>query len=118
MLPPIYSWLNTSAVQTLVDRRVYRHGNAPQDTTRPYVTWSLVFGLPDNELSAPPVSDRYTIQIDCWHPEDSGVEELAVAVRDAIEAYAHITGMPVNERDAETKLYRIALQADVLLNRE
>jgi hypothetical protein len=119
MLPPIYTWLKVTAVQAIIGNppRAYRHGDAPQDTTKPYVTWALVSGVPDNELSKAPKSDRYTVQVDCWHTTDAGVEQLATAVRNAIEPYAHMTSMPVNNRDAETKLYRMALQFDVLQTR-
>jgi hypothetical protein len=119
MLPPIFSWLKTLAVQNIIGTppRAYRHGDAPQDTTRPYVTWFLVVGTPDNELSETPGSDRYTIQVDCWHQTDAGIEALAVAVRDALEPYGHMTSMPINARDVETRLYRIAMQFDILQNR-
>lgn len=120
MLPPVYRTL--SAVGTVTDivgdpPRIYRHGSAPQDTTRPYVTWFMVVGVPTNTMSEVPTSDRCTIQIDCWHQTDAGVEELADAVRDAIEPVAHCTGVPINTREAETKLYRIALQFDWWLDR-
>lgn len=120
MLPPIYTWLKASiAVKAIIGNtpRAYRHGDAPQDTTQPYVTWALVAGVPDNELSATPKSDRYTVQVDCWHQTDAGVESLATAVRNAVEPYSHMTSIPINNRDAETKLYRIALQFDVLQTR-
>lgn len=120
MLPPIFTWLKASnAVKAIIGTtpRAFRHGDAPQDTTQPYVTWQLVTGVPDNVLNTVPPSDRYTVQVDCWHQTDKGVEDLAKAVRNAIEPYAHMTGMPVNEREKETKLYRIALQFDVLQSR-
>lgn len=120
MLPPIYTWLKAStAVKAIIGNtpRAYRHGDAPQDTTQPYVTWNLVAGVPDNQLSGVPPSDRYTVQVDCWHQTDAGVDSLATAVRNAIEPYAHMTSMPVNNRDPETKLYRMALQFDVLQSR-
>jgi hypothetical protein len=120
MLPPIFTWLKASnAVKAIIGNtpRAFRHGDAPQDTTQPYVTWQLVTGVPDNVLNTVPPSDRYTVQVDCWHQTDKGVEDLAKAVRNAIEPYAHMTGMPVNEREKETKLYRIALQFDVLQSR-
>jgi len=121
MPPPIYTWLKAASAVTAIigsnPTRAFRHGDAPQDVTRPYVTWALVAGVPDNELSAVPKSDRYTVQIDCFHATDTGVESLAVAVRNSIEAYAHMTSIPINNRDNETKLYRIALQFDVLQTR-
>lgn len=120
MLPPIFTWLKASnAVKNLIGTtpRAFRHGDAPQDTNKPYVTWQLVAGVPDNILNTVPPSDRYTVQVDCWHQTDVGVEQLAAAVRNAIEPFAHMTGMPVNEREKDTKLYRIALQFDVLQSR-
>ena len=116
MLPPVFQTLKTSqAVKDFVGTspaRIYRMGNAPQDTDKPYLTWILVTGTPENQLSGTPPIDRMTVQVDCWHPTDKGVELLATAARDAIEPYAHMTSMPVNEREPETKLYRIALEFD------
>lgn len=118
MLPPIYTWLKDSAaVQAIAGTRVYRHASAPQDTTRPYVTWQMIAGVPENNLTATPPIDRISVQVDCWHQTDAGVENLAIAVRDAIEPYAHMTGMPINEREVETKLYRIGLQFDCWVDR-
>jgi hypothetical protein len=120
MLPLIYPMLKaSSAVKAIIGNtpRAYRHGDAPQDTTKPYVTWQLVSGNPDNHLSGVPVSDRYSVQVDCWHQTDAGVEQLATAVRNAIEPHAHLISIPVNERERDTKLYRIALQFDVLQSR-
>lgn len=118
MLPRVFEVLkNAPSVTAIVGTRVYRHGSAPQDTTRPYVTWQLVAGTPENNLSSTPPIDRMTVQVDCWHQTDAGIEVLATAVRDAIEPVAHMTGMPVNEREQATKLYRIALQFDWFVDR-
>jgi hypothetical protein len=118
MLPPVFTTLkNAPDVTDIVASRIYRQGAAPQDTTRPYVTWFLVTGTPENELSATPSIDRMTVQIDCWHQTDAGVEALAVAVRDACEPLAHMTSIVVNEREPETKLYRFGLQFDWFVSR-
>lgn len=121
MLPNILTVLAAaSAVTAIVGTtpvRVYRHGSAPQDTARPYITWSVVTGEPANTLSELPGIDRQTIQVDCWHPADAGIEALATAVRNAIEPYAHLTATLINEREPDTKLYRIALQFDWWLPR-
>lgn len=120
MLPPIYQLFKSStAVKNIIGNnpRVYRHGSAPQDTTKPYVTWQLISGVPENSLSETPKIDRQSIQVNCWHQTDSGVEELAIAVRNSLETVCHITATPINEREIETKLYRISLQADYWLDR-
>lgn len=120
MLPPVFATLRaSSAVVALLGDppRVYRHGDAPQDGPRPYVAWSLISNLPENNLSDLPPVDHQVIQVDCWSKTDQEVEQLAIAVRDAIEPHAHMTGMPVNERERDTKLYRISLQFDWWLSR-
>lgn len=122
MLPPVFQTLKASAdVKAIVGTnppRIYRHGVAPQDVTKPYITWFLVSGTPENTLSETPATDRMSVQVDCWHLTDSGVETLAQAVRDAIEPNAHMTGIVLNERDAETKLFRLALGFDFWPARE
>jgi hypothetical protein len=114
--PPVFQTLKTSeTVKAIVGTnppRIYRHGAAPQDVTRPYITWQLVAGVPENHLSGLPQIDRQTVQVDCWHPVDSGVEQLALAVRDVIEPVAHMTIAPIDSRDVETRLFRVTLQFD------
>jgi hypothetical protein len=118
MLPPIYSTLRSSAaVLALVATKIFRHGAAPQDCAAPYITWSIVIGTPENMLSETPQIDRLVVQIDCWHTKDAGVEELSAAVRNAMEPYAHMTSILLDEQEPETKLYRIGLQFDWWLNR-
>lgn len=118
MLPPIYRVLkDSSAVAAIVQTRIYRHGDAPQNLERPYVTWFLVSGTPENQLSGLPGHDRCSVQVDAWHPGDSGVQDLAEAVRDALEPVAHMTGVVINERERETRLYRIGMQFDYWLER-
>lgn len=126
MFPPVFATLKASqAVKNIVGvnpPRIFRHGSAPQrpdglPLSDPYVTWFLVVGTPENNLSDLPPVDRMTVQVDCWHQTDSGIETLAEAVRDAIEPVAHMTGIVVNLRETETKLYRIGMQFDHWLDR-
>jgi hypothetical protein len=118
MLPPVYNTLRaSSAVVQIVDDRIWRHNIAPQDGARPYLTWFLVTNLPDNHLSGLPPSDHMTVQVDCWADSDEQAEELAIAVRDAIEPYAHMTGQPIDAREPGTKLWRMALEFDWIMLR-
>jgi len=121
MLPPVFTTLRaSSAVTNIVGSnppRVYRHGRAPQDATRPYVTWFVVSAPPENQLSGTPPVDRVSIQVDCWNTDDAEVEALAKAVRDAIEPLAHMTAVLLDDFEAETKLYRIAMQFDWFIDR-
>lgn len=118
MLPPIYTLLSgNSAVAALVSTRIYPHGEAPQEVAIPYVTWFLVAGMPENRLDSLPDIDRCTVQVDCWHPTSAGVVTLATAVRNALEPVCHVTEILLNQRELETRLYRLALQLDYFLPR-
>lgn len=117
MLPNITTMLKTEEITAIVGKRVYRHGNAPQDSDKPYITWQAYSVVPENNLSDKPPIDRISLQIDCWHLTDSGIEQLATLVRNAMEDHAHMTGVPIDERDNETKLFRMAMQFDVWLDR-
>jgi hypothetical protein len=118
MLPPIYTILSSNtAVAAIAADRIYPHGEAPQNVERPYVTWFLVSGLPENELDGLPDVDRCAVQIDCWADDGTGAVQLASAVRDAIEPHAHVTNIALNGKEPETGLYRFAIQTDYWLSR-
>ncbi len=122
MLPAVFQLLKAStAVKAIVGTnppRIYRHGSAPQDVAKPFITWTLISGVPENNLSDPVPLDRMSVQIDCWHPSDAGIDTLATAVRDAIEPTSHMTSVVLDTRDPETKLYRMALQFDIFNGRD
>lgn len=121
MLPPVFQLLKASAaVKNIVGTnppRIYRHGAAPQDATKPYITWQLIAGIPENNLSDPPPVDRMTVQVDCWHQFDGGVEDLAAAARDALEVAGYLTGVIGDLKEPETKLFRMSLQVDLFNGR-
>lgn len=118
MLPNVYGILRTnSTVVSTVDKRIYRHGSAPQNVQKPYITWFVSTGQPENVLNAPPCFDRDTIQIDCWSETDEGIETLAYAVRDALDSNLITNRMMINSRETDTKLYRIAIEADFIASR-
>jgi hypothetical protein len=122
VFPPVFQTLKASnAVKAFVGTnppRIYAHADAPQGVTTPYITWFVVSGLPENNLSDTPPVDSITVQVDCWHKDKASVKLLATAVRDAIEPVAHMTGMPVDLREPETLLYRIGLEFEWWLSRE
>lgn len=118
MLPPIYAILTSAApVTAIVAQRIFPHGEAPQGILEPYVTWFVVSAPPEIVLDGTPPHDAFTIQVDCWHQDSAGLLSLASSVRSALEAQCNVTNMILNQRDAETRLYRIALQLDYFLNR-
>lgn len=118
MLPNIYSILRAnSTVLGTVSTRIYRHGNAPQDVVKPYITWFVVSGIPELQISGTPCNDVDTIQIDIWHETDTGVESLAYAVRNALDLAGYSNQIILDLRETDTKLYRIGIQTDVIRSR-
>jgi hypothetical protein len=120
LLPPVFALLKAAPAVTAILGalpKVYRHGLAPQGTVAPYVVWMVIAGDPQNTLSETPGVDRLTIQVDCYDTTDGGVETLAAAVRDALEPSMYLTGIPIDDREPDTALYRIGLQFDVWQSR-
>lgn len=120
ILPPVFALLKAAPAVTSIlgaNPKVYRHGIAPQGTAAPYAVWLVVGADPENNLSDAPPADRIVIQVDCYHTTDGGVEQLAQAVRDALEPHMHLTGIPIDQREPDTGLYRIGLQFDIWLSR-
>lgn len=120
MLPAVFQTLKTAAVLAIVGGtpvRIFRHGAAPQDIEKPYVTWFEVSGQPYDQLSGAPCGDFDSVQIDCWSKSDTQVEQLAEAIRDAVDAAGIANRIVVNLRDPDTKLYRIGLEADFINSR-
>lgn len=119
MLPLVYPLLNVApAVTALIGTppRVYRHGSAPQNVLKPYVTWSIPGGFAENTLEAAD-ADVFRVQVDCWSDDDAQVETLAAAVRDAIEPAANLIAYIADERDPVTQRFRISFTFDFIVIR-
>lgn len=118
MLAPIFETISTPAVQAIVGSRIYGKGHAPQRTPTPYITWQTIVGDPYTNLSDAPHADNDAIQIDCWTgPADDqeGIcNQLAKAVRDAIDAAGQTCRIIIDTRETDTKLFRIGLQVEFI----
>lgn len=119
MFPPVYQTLRaSSAVVGFVGDRIGPHGEVGQNETRPYITWQVASDDPHVNLSDPPPSDFTTIQIDCYNSDARGVVDMAAAVRAALDAEMIVNRVIVNNRDFDTKLYRVGFDADFITQRE
>jgi len=118
VFPPVYQTLRTAAVIAIVGDRIGPHGEVGQNEARPYITWQIAADAPHDNLSDAPPSDFTTVQIDCYHSDAKGVVTLASAVRDALDAAWICNRITVNNRDFDTKLYRIAIDADFITQRD
>lgn len=114
MLPKVYRTIHTPEVAAIVGDRIGRHGEISQTETRPYIVWALISDADYQQLSGPACADLNSVQIDCWHAEDAGVETLAAAVRSALDAAGINNRIVINDRDTETRLYRIGMDADFI----
>lgn len=92
--------------------RVYPSGAAPQDVVRPYLTYTLIAGSPENNLNQIPDIDHFSDQIDIYGLTEDDVLAVGKVVRDALEAVAYITAWLGISQEPDTKLYRLAFQVD------
>lgn len=116
MNPPLFITLsNTPAVTALLGvspLRVYPWGEAPQNSPRPYATYGVYNGLSENYLDRVPDIDNLGTQIDIWAETGVSCNACFVAIRDAIEPIAHVTGFQAAIKDEETQLYHSRLEVD------
>lgn len=118
MLPLVYRLLRSNPeIKQAVGKAIYRHGIAPLDAPRPYITWFLVSNRPELQLSGTPCTDFDLIQVDVWSEGDAEVERIAGLVRGTFEAEGLAVRVVVNSFEDETKLYRIGLEVDFIRSR-
>lgn len=125
MLPSLYALLRADSAVTAIlgsaPMRVYRHGAAPQGVTDPYVTQLVITAIPTLQLDDTPPADVCRIQVSCWSKNDgsgpTGINTLASAVRNAIEARWHITDIRDMGQDPDTMRHRVDLDVTVFDHR-
>jgi hypothetical protein len=112
MFPEVFPYLaNDSDVVGFIGTnpvRCYDYDDAPQRVASPYVVWLVVSTNPENHLDGTPPVDEQTVRLDCWSDDAAEAQELATAVRNAIELDHHMIAAD-NGRDPETKRYRVSL---------
>ena len=117
MLPNVKAVLAVPGVTAIVGNSIYAFDDKPQDVDGAYITWFSPGDSPYEHLSGPPVSDLTSIQIDCYGLDQLTVDELAGAVRRALDAARVSNRLIINTREPDTKLYRMGFEADFILNR-
>jgi hypothetical protein len=118
MIPPIFATLSAAApVTALIGSnpcRCYPFGQAPQGTVIPYVTWQTISGTPTNKLTQGSFYDSMRAQIDCWAATGSAAIALAEVVRTALEPVGVCVSLNLNEKDAETGIYRYSMDFEFI----
>lgn len=124
MAPPIFSICAADpAVTALLGQmptRLFKFGHAPQNVQYPYAVWRTVGGSPENYLGNRPDCDTYTLQVEVYATQSQGTEmaeQIAAALRDAIEPHAHIVSWLGDDVDPETKNYVVRFRVDWIVHR-
>lgn len=115
MFPPIYEvCAANSEVQTALGTpvRLYPFGEAPQGVALPYAVWQTLGGSPENYLKQRPDIDQFSLQVDVYAMSATAARNVAIALRNAIEPVAYITRWNGEDRDQETKNYRVSFDVD------
>lgn len=106
------------AVAAIVGTRIFRDfgGTSP---AADYVVWSMLAAVPDNHLSGPPPSDRYSVSVDTFSTTEARSDTLVKACRDAIENEGHGIVLTIQSlgREDSTTLWRYNISADIFRNR-
>lgn len=114
LAPPIFALLDAdSTVQSVLAGRIYPSGDAPQGTPAPYATWSVVSSVPQSLLAEAPPADQYRVQVDCWGATRASAHAAATAVRDALEPHGYLLNINLDERDPDTREYRLSMDFSI-----
>ena len=116
MLAPIFPLVaNDSDCVALLGSaptRFWPMGDAPQGSDKPYATWALITGLPENYMDCPPDIDSQSVQVDCWADTPGEARSVAEAIRTAVEGSAHVVAFNFELREPDTRLYRVSFTVD------
>lgn len=110
----------SSAVTALLGTtplKVYPWGRAPQNVQVPYAVYGVYNGNPENYLDTIPDIDNKGTQVDIYDDDPLRCEQIATAIRDAVEPFAHMTSFSTPDRESETDYYSCRLEFDFWENR-
>ena len=122
---PIYTTLKAaSGVTALLGTnpcRVFPQGEATQKGAtgyaEPYATYQQIGGRPENYLGTLPDADSSTTQVDVYAKTVAQAQQVARAIRDAVETVAYVVAIREMGTDETTGLRRVSLDIDWLTNR-
>lgn len=114
IIPDVQSVL-VSAVASITPR-VYRT-EADENAAAPFVVWTIVSGLPENNISDRPDTANARIQIDCYSLDQSECRRLMGLALAAVEGVTNVIFGPIESREPDTKLWRWIFDASFWFNR-
>ena len=89
--------------------RLYPFGDAPEDVAKPYATYQVLNGVPENYLGEPPDTDEWNIQIDIYATSVNSANDVQNALRRALENVCHVTRLGRTGTEPSTKLRTTSL---------
>jgi hypothetical protein len=116
-LPAIQGALaGSGALTAIVQSRIYQTV-APEDAARPYVVWTLVSAVPENQLSETAEDDDQRVQVDTFSGSQPQARQAIQAAADACEAIGYIVFGPWFSFEDDTKLHRGSFDVEVWTKR-
>lgn len=115
MNPKVFEILNASVDAKEVlgqPLRVYPWDRAPEKPMKPYVTYGIYNGNPENFLDRVPDIDNKGTQVNIFSNDPNECEAVATIVRNQLEPFAHMTSFSGPERDPATNDYSFRLEFD------
>lgn len=98
--------------------RVWRFGSAPEQPETPYVTWQIISGDSNSSLDSRPVSDSAIVQIDVYATDEDVVDQVAEAIRFAIELDCYVVRYGEADKDPVTGMPHYSFDVSWIVNRE
>jgi hypothetical protein len=72
----------------------------------PYIVWTIISGVPENNLSDLPDFDDARIQVDCYSKSQQQARQLGEAAQAALETLGYVVFGPIESHEEDTLLYR------------
>ena len=114
---PVFGWLNIPAINAFLGTRIYPFGSAPQNPTRPYITYQVISSVSENLQSERPEIDNQRVQVDIWSEDQQETLDIGEEVRTALDTRGHQSVMIGPEKDPETQTYRLQFDYSIWLPR-
>ncbi|WP_407510151.1 tail completion protein gp17 [Acinetobacter baumannii] len=96
--------------------RVWKFGSAPDEPQAPYVTWQTISGDSNSNLDSRPVSDNAIIQIDVYATDEDVVDQVAKAIRFAIELDCYVVRYGEADKDPVTGMPHYSFDVSWIVN--
>jgi len=124
MSVPVFALLAaSSSVTTLIGTapvRAFPANSMPQTQVLPAVTWQVISGQPESYLAERAGLDYFRVQIDCWASTYTDANQLAAAVREALEDGANnvLDAFNPDDYETETKRFRVSFDFSFWVDRD